>query len=596
MPDFFSKCSPAISNNYDTTGTITRSSVGYPTKDQLESIFKDASGNYRDMRHLLVTQMEWKACGTPTNGFYEWLMSGARGASSFIKPRSVMGGDAEVDPFFLARQKSVINSDFWAVSTGMAASAYGADAATYPLNDVAGFADYKAANGSARIVRVISRHSVPVDDKWFTSKGTVHIWGRLASGAVSRGQWQVVFSAAKSDASYCDILLAPQGSQSGIDTTPGATANVQSILLIGSNNVSDWEKWCYNRPALNPNKNIPVWFQTSRKSFAIDEQYKEYLARMMDRNEYFRSFGEIGIAERNKQQGMMWEKEFCNSFLFNKPLSGQDLTNYQAQLEKVYSYDGGYGHATAGKFVGWRANAEGVYHQLQACSRVIDLANEQLNLQEFFNKLYDLVRSRKASGRPADSIDCYTDSTTAFQFMQAMIQYYSNFFKNSAGTSNAQHMIDTGKLNPMGFNYESYKLPYPQGVTLNILTHNTFDDLASAMSTEDTYKAVGAGNGSAGRFMMILDVGGGIYPAIIGTNRKNYTTGKLEDMAKIDRSYACVMEQWTEDITLMSKTWGVVVECPEDNLWIENFKDIVPDATGTSTANSGTVTDLKTIA
>ena len=70
---------------------------------------------------------------------------------------------------------------------------------------------------------------------------------------------------------------------------------------------------------------------------------------------------------------------------------------------------------------------------------------------------------------------------------------------------------------------------------------------------------------------MVLDLGGGIYPGIIASNRVVHKTGDLADLAKSDSSYACVMNNPTKETTLNSTTWTAIVECPTDNLIIENF-------------------------
>ena len=121
-----------------------------------------------------------------------------------------------------------------------------------------------------------------------------------------------------------------------------------------------------------------------------------------------------------------------------------------------------------------------------------------------------------------------------------------------------------------------------RGVTLNIITDHYFDDFASAAMSEQTAIAtLGTGSQHAdalgnhinttGRFLMILDLGGGIYPGIVDSNRKVHTTGALEDLAKIDNGYGCVMRSPTKEVTLNSVTWTAVVECPDDNLIVENF-------------------------
>jgi hypothetical protein len=107
-------------------------------------------------------------------------------------------------------------------------------------------------------------------------------------------------------------------------------------------------------------------------------------------------------------------------------------------------------------------------------------------------------------------------------------------------------------------------------VTLNVITNEFFDDMVTATEAGTTETGI-TSNGSMGRFAMILDLGGGVYPGILGSNRVVHKTGDLEDLAKVDPSYKCVMKNPTSETTLNSTTWTAIVECPTDNLIIENF-------------------------
>ena len=103
---------------------------------------------------------------------------------------------------------------------------------------------------------------------------------------------------------------------------------------------------------------------------------------------------------------------------------------------------------------------------------------------------------------------------------------------------------------------------------IRIVTHAFFDDMASA--------AVAEGIGSAGRFLWIMDFNS-IYPAIITSNRKVHTTGEIEKLAAIDRDYACVMENPTQEVSLNSLTWATVVECPDTSAIVEGFNSDIPE-------------------
>jgi hypothetical protein len=196
---------------------------------------------------------------------------------------------------------------------------------------------------------------------------------------------------------------------------------------------------------------------------------------------------------------------------------------------------------------------------------------------DLFNRLFELVRSRKDQGKPAESIDVFTDSTTARMIFRAMIDYYK-----AEGGSNFNIQYDMAQKNLFGgFYSQSYVLHNPAGVQMNVITNEFFDDMVTTAKFGDsrTYQNGGtapAADGSAGRFLMVLDLGGGIYPGIIDSNRVVHTTGELEDLAKVNESYACVMKNPTKEVTLNSQTWTAIVECPTDNLIIENFDSAKP--------------------
>ena len=377
-------------------------------------------------------------------------------------------------------------------------------------------------------------------------------------------------SAVKSD-------LWGQNKIMSIATAPGTAG--QGIVTIGTNNVNDFERWCENRPALNTNKHVPFWFQTSRYTLCVDQFYKEWLERMMRTNQYFQKFGDVSLAERNAQLGLMFQKEWVNSFFFGGPISGdQTLANYKS-LATVQSYDPtgtqvDFDTGMESKAIGYRANAVGIYRQLANCGRVKDhRAAANFNLRTFIEEdLFNLTRSRKDQGKPADSIDIFTDSKTAKNIFNAMMKYYAAESPNG-DSLRLNYDISNQNIANLGFYANSYKLHYPAGVTMNVITNEFFDDLVTASKYGDASTLTDGTDGSNNRFLMILDLGGGIYPGIIGSNRVVHTTGELNELARVNTDYACVMANPTKETTLNSLTWTAVVECPSDNLIVENIRD-----------------------
>lgn len=561
IADKFATCSPSISNSYNSCGTITRSSLKSLTPAQLITAFQDGSGNYRDMVSTLKNAFELKLCGIKTNGIYDWLMSSASSKGGMLNKKNISSTESYIEPYILARQKSIINDAYWTIETGFATGAYTVGV-TGSLADL---------TGGTRVIRVYSRNGIDSANEWFVNSHKVHIFGRATDGTAQRGQWKIVRSIVDVASGHIDVLLASENAGS---STAFETAPTSGFLIIGTNDVSDWESWCNNRPALNPNRLIPFFFQTSRQALCVDSHYKEYLNRVMEVNPLFEVFGDVPLAERNRQIGERAQNEWVNSFFWGKPLANQTISTYTS-LGQITS--------VAGTLMGYRANAVGVYEQLKNCGRVVDRQKQKLYIKDLLNDIYLLVRARETSGIPNKSVDIYTDTETADLFKQGMLAYFNN---KSGGLMRYVAPITDGNIGGdfqgMGFWATSYKVDFPAGVMINIITHSFFDDMLSAAKTEDS--ATDTSDGSTGRFLWILDLGkgGSIYPGIIGSSRVSTTVDEIDLLRKVNTSYSCVISNPTRDLTLSSTTWTVIVECPASNLIYENFTSDVPNGVTTA--------------
>lgn len=562
-------CSVIVRNNYDTqgVGSMTRASVAQLTPTQLEALFKP-SGLFADMDAWFRASFEMKACGIKTNGLYEWLMSSYRPMGNLLNAEKIDRGPSLLMPFVLARQDSIINKDYWAITNGWSVTTYdglNSDLTTYPLTN----ADLALAAGTDRVIRVVTRYGFDLNAEWFSSRDVVYIMGR-AGGISMQGNWKVLASEVSPDLSYIDVVITSQnaGSAAHYDAAP-----TSGVLLAGGNNVNDFESFCLNRPTLDPRKRVPFWYQTERRARKVDSEYMTVFARLMESNKYFQEFGDLPLAERNRQDEEEFQKRWVNDFFFGKSISAnQTLANWQS-LEAINTItSAGLDPGLGGKQIAYRANMIGIREQMLRCGRVKDLQNNPLNLQELLMDIYNITRARKSQGRTADSIDIYTNQPYAALFESAMIAYWKQEYSDIARIE-----IKTG-TNELGFVWRSYITKYPAGVTINVITHEFFDDYRSAFETESI--------ASRGNLFLILDMGkpgakgGTIYPGIIATNTKKRTLGELEKLAAVDATFACVMEHVTEEIMLSSVTTTAVVECPQNSLWVENMADVVPIVTG----------------
>lgn len=563
-----------VSNNYDTYGTVTRASVAHLTPAQLETLFKPG-GLFADMDAFFKTSFEMNACGIKRNGLYDWIWSSARNMKSLVGWEKIDRGPSLLHPFILGRQMSVINTDYWAVTSGWANSAY-TELVTGPLTA----ADRALGAAGDRVIRIVTRYGIDMNAEWFAPKDLVHILGR-SGGATLMGEWRVLASEVAADLSYVDALVTTMnaGSNAPYDATPGAS-QVASVLLRGGNNVNDYEIYCQNRPTLDPRKRVPYFYKTDRRTRQVDSEYIKVFKRLMESNEYFQEFGDLPMAERNRQDEENYQRAKTIDFFFSKGLPNQSLANWQS-LEQITSVASGtdINPGLGGKLIAYRAEPVGVLEQLRACGQVRDLQNNALNFYDFLQEIYTIMRARKSSGHTtsAMNIDVYTDSVTAANFQSGAVAYWKAKLVDSI-----RFNIEQGS-NDLDFVWKTYEFDFPAGVKINIITHEFFDDLLNATTAE--------GIDSAGRMMLILELGkpgaggkgGSIYPATIASNRKQRTVGEIEKLAQFDSTFKCVMEYPTDEVTLTSETWTVICECPANSLAIIGLGSGVPNTSGLST-------------
>jgi hypothetical protein len=559
-------CKVVVSNNFDTHGTITRASIEHLTPTQLEALFRP-SGLFADMDAWFRTAFEMKACGTKVNGMYDWLMSSQKQVGNLLNTEKVDRGPSLLIPFILGRQDSVINTEYWAITQGQAQSAYTATV-TGPLTTD----DLALGSASDRVIRVVSRYGIDLDPKWFLNRDVIYIWGRASGGQTYRGAWKVLASEVAADLSYVDVLITSQnaGSASVFDATP-----TSGVVVLGNNNVADWESYCQNRPTLDPRKRVPFWFKTMRRARRVDSEYKKVFARLMESNELFRQFGDLPLSERNRQDEADFQKRWVNDFFWGKPLNANQTLALWKNLPQITSVTGLHvDPGQGGKLVAYRAEMVGIYEQLKACNRTFDLQNNPLNFDEWLDENYRIYRARDSQGRNVSSIDWFTNSPYSALLETAFIAYYRREYGDIVRIN-----VDTG-MNDFGFHWRTFTVKFPAGIKLNIVTHKFFDDIRDAANTENII--------SVGNFLMSLEMGKGgtIYPGMIASNKKMRLLGELEQLARIDPTFACTLEVPTEEISLVSETCTAVCECPANNAIIESIADAVPVTSGRSASYS----------
>jgi len=575
---FTDQCSPVISSNYETCGTVTRATINHLTVSQLEALFAP-DGLFADLDAWFFHSIEMKACGVRRYVLYDWIMANAD-RTNF---RSAMSGTKAVKspsllhPFILARQETVVNRGHYKLTNGWAVASYTGEV-TGPLT-AAQIATAPLTTGMARrIIRVEPRHDVPADANWFRNRDMIHIFTHEANGANYHGAWRAIAAAVDATLTYIDVLVEDgnTGSAAPYNATPGEGAGV-GYIIPGCNNVNDYERWCTNLPNIDPRKAVPFWFQTTRYARCIDSEYRAVYKRLMDSNPAFREFGDLPLSERNRQDELESMQRFVNDFFFNKPISPNQTLVLWQNLDQIQTVEGaGLITGLGGKPIGYRANFIGVREQLRRCDRVKDLQANPLNFEEFLQINYDIARARKTQGKKVTRLDWWTSS----QYRKIMFDGFVAYYKNLYGSSNFAIAWNLDQKNEgLGVTFDAYRVAWPAGIEIAIIDDEYFDDLRN-----EAYDI--AGTAAFGNFMVCLEIGppgpngGSIYWAQLASNRRVHTTASIEQLAKVDSTYRCVMETISIEQTLKSDTGTAVVECPLNSAWIENMSDGTPVVTG----------------
>lgn len=551
---FSDQCSVAVSNTYNTTGTLTRASINVLTPTNIRDLFGPDS-KWAELDAVLKHQIEMQACGVRRSALYDWIMSSNKqGQGRLIGVQKVAKGPSMINPFILGKQQSIINADHWYITANVAEGSY-----------VGGNLAAATTTGS-RVITVKSSFgsSLPPSAGYFLPKKYLYVIS-ASGGAFRLTQFKIV-QAGVNGSDAVDIEVALSQASSGVITSASTTTS--GIVVAGPNNIADVEAWCHDMLNTNGTKLVPFWYQTRRWQRGVDSEYKKLFEKLMANNAWYAMFQDLPMSERNRQDEVRDQKEFLNAFFYGTPISNdQSLTGW-GSLEQITSVTGAtVDPGTGGKLIAYRANMIGVLPQLNSCGQFADTAGAALEIKTFLETdIYDIWRARSSRGRPANEIDIYTDQGSADEFMQAFIGYSKEKLGDIVRLN-----IDDGTTS-LGFPFRRFKLYKPHGVYVNVITDNYFDDNVSAFGAA----APAPANSSLGKFLYVLDLGSGgtIYPAILGSNRKQYKVGQIEDLAKVDTTFSCVMENPTIERTLTSTTATVVVECPLNSKVVGNFSGI----------------------
>lgn len=566
-------CLPVIGTQNDTAGNITRASIAYLHPTDLDAIFTPG-GKFADLDAWFLHQVEMKACGVRRYCWYDWIMANTDRDMFRSAYQAALQGTKGVKiasllhPFIFGRQETVVNRHYWKCINGVSTGGYSVNNPGTAVGTISA-GPLTSVAGGTRVIRIQNRHGIPLDANEFRIAEVIYLFSKAGNGVLQQGNWRIVGAATNTTSTYMDLLLADENAGS---TTPFEAAPTTGLIVPGKNNINDFEKWCQNLPTYDPRKRVPFWYQTSRTARRVDEEYERVWQKLYETNKAFREFGDLDLAQKNAQDELEDQKRFVNWFLFSKPISAnQTLANWESLVDITTPNGAVIQPGMTGKLVAKRANMIGVKEQLRQCDRVFDLQGNPLNIYELLNHCYDLKRAYSTANRKLTSLFFWTNSPFRALFQSAMMDYYKDQYGGMLQIHTDVMKIGQVSEN-LGWVYDTYHVKHPAGIQIGVITDEFFDDYYDEMN------AVGLGD--AGNLFLHLDIGlppnGSIYYAQIAANRKAYTTAAIEQLAKLDQTYFCVMEKLTERINLTSETGAVICECPRLSIFIENFPMVKP--------------------
>lgn len=562
--NIFSRCTPAIGTDIEKCGALTLCSAIYPGADDLQTWFGGDSSAYKIIMDLAAEHMRGKVQGVRQNGLYDFFSANAR----VISPKKVRAfenaGRWEFSPFFNISRKRHVNNNYWKVT--LAEATNGGWAQTDDLD-----------------VTVESLSSIPIDARWFPVGMRLYVSGKHA-GTGSPASGDVVYHLAFTvktvgaiNGNAIALTLVPNNAYSVYASKSAtlqekakvplvANGTVLGVLSRGVPNVSDYEKWCAQIPGLNNEQLSPTWLETTRRSFCEDSEVEAYLEALRKTNSWFRKFGDVSSVDLNRQIEEDFQRNQVNSWFFNKAYSDKQTVNSFMELPQItVPSTTGLLLGAEGKCVGRKANAIGWYEQLSECDRVYDMQAESLNIRKFMNGLYHLKRAREGAGIPSDTIEVIGPSfymkQLAFGIVQALAdEIGSDYFR----ITQALNTKNGSEVGPFGFRFHQFDLNYPQ-INLRLVAHEFFDDLIAAHVA-----ASGSGAASVGRQIWLPDWTS-MYPGVLETNTVVNESGKLQDIAKVNDDYMCVMKVPTNKQRLISTTGTAILEAETTFQVFENL-------------------------
>lgn len=570
--NIFSRCTPAIGTDIDRCGALTLCSATYPGADDLQTWYGGNQAAYKIIMDLAAEHMRGKLQGVRQNGLYDFLSANAKVISpKRVRAFEVIPGRWQMTPFFNVGRKRRINNIYWKAT--LAESAVGHNQ-TDDLD-----------------VTVESLSSIPIDAKWFPVGQRVYITGK-AAGTGSPAAGDVVYHLAFEITTIGSIVgnaitltLTPNNAQS-VYASKSATlqekakipslgnGEVLGVLTRGTPNVSNYEKWCAQIPGLNNEQLYPTFLETTRRSFCEDPEVEAYLEGLRKTNGWFAKFGDVPLVDLNRQIEEDFQRRQVETWFYGKAKSSKQNINEWMELPDItVPTSTGLILGAEGKCMGKKAHSVGWYEQLSQCDRVYDMQDEALNVRKLLNGLYHLQRAREDAGVPSETIEIYGPSMYMKTFAFALVSALADEIGPDYYRITSQLNAGKAEQGPFGFRFHEFSLQYPQA-NIRLVSNRFFDDAIAA------YTAASSGHAAAGRQLWIPDWSS-MYPGVLETTTVVNESGKLQDIARVNDDYMCVMDIPTRKQRLISVTGAPVLDAETTTQIFEGLGSTIEKGSGT---------------
>jgi hypothetical protein len=531
--------------------------------------FEGLSNKEIDLARVIASAAEAKMLGVQEKGLPALLRSSITNIKPLLNQQKVET-QSLILPYIQRRQRSYINSNYFAGSDGQASPTAGSSGehpgswqVTVDVGDSPWATDIKLIN------RYFLPGSTVIVSSWdTTTKAKKDLVYKVTASV----------DATDSTGTKATLTLEPNITASGYNGLSASEKEayqfVVGVVQTGANSVNDYEEWCYNQPSDLSQQLIVNWLQTTRESRIVDDQYKATLESIMSGkvNPFLQNFVYQPIAEQNKRASQLSDEAWMRSVWYGQRINENQTPETYMNLPAVLDPEGGRtGSASEGTdcVLEYKSNALGLHTQLADANRIVDRKGQALDLDYLFQQLYYLKRNREADGDSISVIDVMTDRITANNIFTVMNNYYKTKYSWDV-TRNVE--ID-GKITHDGimlFNYNKYDIP-EVGVQLAVFHDQYFDDLISATpssdGTNDDFK-------SRSRALWLLDWSD-IRVGIAGTN----SVTRRNPSPEVMDAYRCRMNAVIKEYSLRSTTWTTMIDRPQRHLIIQGFSDADPTVT-----------------